>query len=218
MKKTILFLTLFPCLLFSQKPTFKIGVGYAPLKLNVHTTQGGFAFYNEVEVPIKRYISIAPTLTFVGTHPNSLHFTHLNVNWSSGGTVSSLYSEPQDIEQQGGSLFKSGFQLTSFDLQLHFKPVQLFNRQSKHIVNLSWGGGLKKYQISNYSLITYKNQVLLNSLSNKTNMSFEANFFNLDYEYQVRPSWKVGARFANLIFDGDGVTFVSAHLGKTIQK
>jgi len=193
MRKLIYILSVaFSFTLFAQKqerrffvPEYKVGVG------TLLNGNPGFAFSNELSMPIVKGFELATSFSFGSTMPEGRV-----IGWYSEDEqyISTLFTSDRDIE------FYNEHSMYGINLQGYIRPFDFFKTAALANHNLKIGGGIG-YHHQTISGLTY----LTGGLTRKIQLDIKSGFeptVTFQYQYCFRNKWIIGAEYCLINTDG----------------
>jgi len=193
MRKLIFILSVtFSLTLYSQKhnnkffaPEYKVGVG------TLLNGNPGFAFSNELSMPIVKGFELATSFSFGSTMPSGRV-----IGWyeEDNRYISTLFTSDRDVE------FYNEHSMYGINFQGYIRPFDFFKSAALANHNLKIGGGIG-YHHQTISGLTY----LTGGLTRKIQLDIQSGFeptVTFQYQYCFRNKWILGAEYCLVNTDG----------------
>ena len=185
-------LLLFSTLAFGQKserkifaPEYKVGVG------TLLNGNPGFAFSNELSMPIVKGFELAASFSFGSTMPEGRI-----LGWYSEDEryISTLFTSDRDVE------FFNEHSMYGINLQGYIRPFDFLKSTALANHQLKIGGGIG-YHHQTISGLTYQNGGLIRKIQLDIQSGLEPTV-TFQYQYTIRNKWIVGAEYSLVNTDG----------------
>jgi len=166
-------------------PEYKVGVG------TLLNGNPGYAFSNEISMPIVKGFELAASFSFGSTMPEGRV-----LGWYSEDDrfISTLFTSDRDVE------FNNEHSMYSVNLQGYIRPFDFLKSTALANHHLKFGGGIG-YHHQTISGLTYQNGGLLRKIQLDIQSGLVPTV-TFQYQYTIRNKWIVGAEYTLINSDG----------------